>query len=97
MSSLQASPNLTEDMGFLYRDTIPKPNSPIMNFYTEGWVTNQVQGILRMFHISKVFIDGGVVINLMSEVVVLRLGLPCEANDNVVIHTATNELHLMFK
>ena len=85
VSSIQTSALQTEDMGFLYRDAIPKPSGPIMNFYTEGRVTNQVQGILRTFRIPMVLVDRGAVVNLMSEVVVLRLGLPCEANDDVII------------
>ena len=97
VSSIQASPDLTEDMGFLYGDAIPEPSGPITNFYTEGRVTNQVRGILRTFRIPKVLIDGGAVVNLMSEAVVLQLGLPCEANDDVVICTATNELHPVLK
>lgn len=71
VSSIQASPCQTEDMGFLYGDAIPEPSGPITNFYTEGKVTNQVQGILKTFRIPKVLIDGGAVINLMSEAVVL--------------------------
>ena len=97
VSSIQTSALQTEDMGFLYGDAIPEPSGPITNFYTEGRVTNQVQGILRTFRIPKVLIDGGAVVNLMSEAVVLRLGLPCEANDDVIIRTATNELHPMLK
>lgn len=34
---------------------------------------------------------------LRRMLVVLRLGLPCEANDDVVIRTATNELHPVLK
>lgn len=82
-----------DDMGFLYGNAVPEPVGPITNFYTTGIITNQSQGNLRAFRIPKVLIDGGAVVNLMPESVVARLGLPCEPNDDIVIRTATNELH----
>lgn len=81
------------DQGFLYGDAIPEPKGPIVNFYTTGRITNQQGGDLTVYQVPKILIDGGAVVNLMPESVVRRLGLPYEANDNVVIRTATNELY----
>lgn len=83
--------------GFLYGDAIPEPLGPITNFYTMGTVVNQVDGILRIFQIPKVLVDGGDVVNFIPDSVVTRLGLPCEENDDVVIRTATNELYPVVK
>lgn len=85
------------NMGFLYGNAIPEPVGPILNFYSVGTVTNQVQGQLRAFRIPKVLIDGGAVVNLMPESVVRKLGLPYEDNDDIIIRTATNKLHPVLK
>lgn len=85
------------NQGFEYGEAIPEPTGAIANFYTTGTITNQDKGTLKSFKIPKVLIDGGAVVNLMPESVIRRLGLPCESNDDIVIRTATNELHPVLK
>ena len=44
------------------------------------------------YRIGKILIDGGAVVNLMSERVAKRLGLILQENDDIVIRTAINEI-----
>jgi len=80
------------NLGFHYGDAISEPTGLIINFHTTGLIRNQVNGIIRVFKVLRILIDGGAVVNLIPESIAQRLGLLCEANDDILIRTATNEI-----
>ena len=65
----------------------------IFNFHTMGdiWPLRQNKS-KAAFRVGKILIDGGAVVNLVPEITARSLNMILFENDDIIIHTATNEI-----
>ncbi|KAI5798049.1 hypothetical protein DFH27DRAFT_526086 [Peziza echinospora] len=80
---------------------LQEPRDLVVNFYTKGevivskWVVGDLQE--RTFNLTKILIDGGSVVNLISLDVARQMGLDLFPSNDLRIRTATNEIrHIDF-
>lgn len=72
---------------------LPEPTVRFFNFHTAGEAMLGQSGTGKSKnYLDKILIDGGAVVNLMSEEVARSLGLPLTENSDILIRTATNEI-----
>ena len=72
---------------------LQEPDVRIFNFHTMGevWPWGQNRSKIA-FRVGNILIDGGAVVNLMPEVTARKLNLKLFENNDIMIHTATNEI-----